>query len=116
MKKMTEAEAKNRVRQLKRFYTDIVIYALVNMGLILVWIIFGGGYFWPIFVIIGWGIGLGLQAFSLGMIPMVAIEVFPFLGKNWEEKQVSKILKCVEFKRKKSEEISNVNPDKFKER
>ncbi|MCP4924249.1 MAG: 2TM domain-containing protein [bacterium] len=95
---MTETKARERVRYLKRFYTDLMIYALANLALVLIWGISGGGYFWPIFVIIGWGIGLGLQAFSLGLMP-VAAEVFPFLNKGWEEAQVSKILKRSEPKK-----------------
>ena len=92
MTKMTETQARERVSQLKRFYTDLTIYALVNLALVLVWGISGGGYFWPIFVIIGWGIGLGLQAFSLGLMP-VAAEIFPFLNKDWEDAQVAKMMK-----------------------
>jgi class 3 adenylate cyclase len=41
------------------------IYALVNVMLIAIWAASGGGYFWPIWPILGWGIGLGCHAAPL---------------------------------------------------
>jgi len=35
------------------------IYVIVNVMLIAIWAASGGGYFWPIWPILGWGIGLG---------------------------------------------------------
>jgi hypothetical protein len=87
---MNEHQARDRVRKLRRFYTDALIYAVVNLGLILIWAISGGGYFWPIWVIIGWGIGLGVHAFSLGLMPQLEV-VVPFLTKEWEEEEVRRL-------------------------
>ena len=42
-------------------------YVLVNVMLIAIWAASGGGYFWPIWPILGWGIGLGSHA-----APMIA--------------------------------------------
>jgi hypothetical protein len=88
---MTENQAREYVRKLSRFYTDALIYVVVNLGLILIWAISGGGYFWPIWVIIGWGIGLGVHAFSLGLIPQINNFV-PFMTPEWEEKEVDRIM------------------------
>jgi class 3 adenylate cyclase len=41
------------------------IYAVVNLMLIGIWAASGGGYFWPIWPILGWGIGLGCHAAPL---------------------------------------------------
>jgi class 3 adenylate cyclase len=41
------------------------VYAVVNVLLIAVWAAAGGGYFWPIWSILGWGIGLGAHAAPL---------------------------------------------------
>ncbi len=41
------------------------IYAVVNLLLIGIWAASGGGYFWPIWPILGWGIGLGVHAAPL---------------------------------------------------
>jgi class 3 adenylate cyclase len=41
------------------------VYVLVNVMLIAIWAASGGGYFWPIWPILGWGIGLGCHAAPL---------------------------------------------------
>jgi class 3 adenylate cyclase len=41
------------------------IYLLVNLMLIGIWAATGGGYFWPIWPILGWGIGVGCHAAPL---------------------------------------------------
>jgi class 3 adenylate cyclase len=41
------------------------IYVLVNLLLIGIWAASGGGYFWPIWPILGWGIGVGCHAAPL---------------------------------------------------
>ena len=38
------------------------VYALVNLMLIGIWAASGGGYFWPIWPMLGWGIGVALHA------------------------------------------------------
>src|SRR5258707_11538207 len=87
---MNEQQVRQHVRKLSRFYTDALIYGVVNVGLILIWAISGGGYFWPIWVIIGWGIGLGVHAFSLGLIPQLDVMV-PFMTPEWEEEEVRRL-------------------------
>ena len=87
----SEKNVREKVRQLREFYKHLVVYCVVNVGCIFIWIVSGGGYFWPIWVIIGWGIGLTLQAISLGMVPM-AKEMLPFLSSDWEEQQVKKMM------------------------
>jgi hypothetical protein len=90
---MNENQVREHVRKLRRFYTDALIYAVVNIGLILIWAISGGGYFWPIWVIIGWGIGLGVHAFSLGLIPQMNAMV-PFMTAEWEDQQVRRLIEA----------------------
>src|SRR5687768_2666608 len=41
------------------------VYVLVNVMLIAIWAASGGGYFWPIWPLLGWGIGLGVHAAPL---------------------------------------------------
>ncbi len=89
---MNEQKAREHVNKLRRFYTDALIYGVVNLGLILIWAISGGGYFWPIWVIVGWGIGLAVHAFSLGLIPQVNAMV-PFMTPEWEEHEVRRLMK-----------------------
>src|SRR4051812_7590767 len=37
---------------------DFVPFVLVNLMLIVIWAATGAGYFWPIWPLLGWGIGL----------------------------------------------------------
>jgi class 3 adenylate cyclase len=43
----------------------LTTYLLVNLLLIGIWAAAGGGYFWPIWPILGWGIGVGCHAAPL---------------------------------------------------
>lgn len=45
--------------------THLAIYVVVNVVLIGIWAASGGGYFWPIWSILGWGIGVGCHAAPL---------------------------------------------------
>ena len=89
---MNEHQAREHVKKLRRFYTDALIYGAVNLGLVLIWAIAGGGYFWPIWVIVGWGIGLGVHAFSLGLLPQIEMMI-PFMTPEWEEEEVKRLMK-----------------------
>ena len=89
--KEDEQFAREKLRELKKFYTDLLIYGVVCVCSIIVWLSMGAGTFWPIWVIIGCGIDVGLKAISLGQIPMLE-EFFPFLSNTWEESQLEKIM------------------------
>lgn len=52
-------EAKRDVRN------HAVVYVLVNLVLVAIWALSGGGYFWPVWAIFGWGIGLAFHAYSV---------------------------------------------------
>src|SRR3954471_23339418 len=58
-----------RPRRRSAFETSVRIhlttYLLVNLLLIAIWAAAGGGYFWPIWPILGWGIGVGCHAAPL---------------------------------------------------
>ncbi len=49
------------------FKTHLTLYLLVNLFLIGIWAASGGGSFWPIWVILGWGLGVAAHA-----APMIA--------------------------------------------
>ena len=57
-------EAKKRVTMRRDFGSHVVSYVVINSFLILVWAVTGAGYFWPIWVLAGWGIGLVLHAWE----------------------------------------------------
>jgi class 3 adenylate cyclase len=47
------------------FRIHLTVYIVVNVMLIGIWAASGGGYFWPVWPILGWGIGLGCHAAPL---------------------------------------------------
>jgi 2TM domain len=57
------------VRQLKKerdFRSHVLVYVLVNTFLVVIWVVTGGnGFFWPVFPIAGWGIGVIMNAWDV---------------------------------------------------
>ncbi len=45
----------------RAFRFHAAIYGVVNLLLIVVWTLTGAGYFWPIWPILGWGVGVGFH-------------------------------------------------------
>ena len=59
----TPREAAVRRLEAKRdFRNHVAIYVIVNALLVVIWAATGAGYFWPIWPIAGWGIGLAFNA------------------------------------------------------
>ncbi|WP_027376825.1 2TM domain-containing protein [Kaistella palustris] len=73
--------AARRVEELKGFYSNLISYCLVIPALIFINIYTSPQYYWFIWPMIGWGFGLSMHA----------LKTFG-VGKNWEEKQIQKIL------------------------
>jgi hypothetical protein len=56
------------IAQLKKkrdFRSHVFIYVAVNAVLVVIWAVVGGGFFWPIFPILGWGIGVAANAWDV---------------------------------------------------
>jgi hypothetical protein len=52
-------EAVQRLQQRSDFWVHFTGYVIFNAALVLVWFMMGGnGFFWPVFPILGWGIGV----------------------------------------------------------
>ena len=83
-KKMSEAEirevATKRVRAKKGFYSHLTAYIIVNLMLVAIWYFTGAGYFWPMWVMLGWGIGLIFNAVS----------AFSKYDASWETREIEK--------------------------
>ena len=61
-----EREAARRRLQARRdFGSHLVSYVVVNAFLIGVWAVTGGGYFWPVWIMACWGMGLVLHAWDV---------------------------------------------------
>jgi hypothetical protein len=57
-------QAIDSIKRKRAFQQTLFAYLLINALLIGVWALSGQGYFWPAWVIGGWGIGLGFQAYD----------------------------------------------------
>ena len=87
-----ETQVRERVRELRVYYTNLVVYAGVTVGCVLIWLLNGAGAFWPIWPIMAFGIAAALQGARLGHLKSLE-EWFPFLSPEWEEAQVKAMLK-----------------------
>jgi transcriptional regulator with XRE-family HTH domain len=80
-----EALALAHVRNMKAFYLHLGQYVVIIAALIAINIFLTPGYFWAIWPALGWGVAVvlhGIRVFNL----------VPFLGGDWERRQVEKIL------------------------
>jgi len=79
-------EARKRVHELRSFYKDLVFYALINIVLVVINLVTNPDQLWFYWVTIFWGIGILLHSAS------VFLGKGKFLGKEWEEKKIRKIM------------------------
>jgi hypothetical protein len=57
--------ARKRLQKRRDFSGHVAAYVVVNAMLIGIWAITGAGYFWPAWVLLGWGVGLALNAWDV---------------------------------------------------
>jgi transcriptional regulator with XRE-family HTH domain len=80
-----ETLALAHVRRVKGFYIHLTQYVIVNTLLIAINLLTFHRYFWAIWPLLGWGIGLlnhGLRVFDL----------IPLFGSEWERRAVERRL------------------------
>lgn len=59
-------EALTRLKKKRDLRTHVFMYVAVNTTLIVIWaIVSDGGLFWPIFPILGWGVGLAANVWDV---------------------------------------------------
>ncbi len=85
-------KAKKRVEDIKKFYTNVMMYILFICALAgLNYYVNGLRNPWFLWAAFGWGIGIFFQA----------IKVFnwtPFMGRDWEERKMKKFMEEEEGK------------------
>lgn len=52
-------------RSRHRPYDHVITYVLVMLFLITIWWVAGGGYFWPIWPMLGWGLGVAFDVLGV---------------------------------------------------
>lgn len=55
-------QAIRRIQAKRGFRVHFAVYLAVNALLVLIWAATGAGYFWPVWPILGWGIGVASHA------------------------------------------------------
>lgn len=57
--------ARRRIEARRKLVSDVVAYLVINAFFIGIWAVTGRGYFWPGWVLAGWGIFLALHIFEV---------------------------------------------------
>jgi hypothetical protein len=53
------------LKKKRDFFTHVLVYVMVNCLVVGIWAMTSAGFFWPIFLIAGWGIGLVMNAWDV---------------------------------------------------
>ena len=72
------SQAVERLKKKRDFKAHLLIYFCVNAFLVVIWAVSrdDGDFFWPIFVIVGWGIGVLANAWDVyGRKPITEDEI-----------------------------------------
>jgi 2TM domain len=54
-----------RVMAKRDFRNHVAAYLIVNTMFVFIWALSGAGYFWPIWIIASWGVGLAFNAWAV---------------------------------------------------
>ena len=91
-------ELENHVKRLKAFYNEFYSFLVVMAFSLLVWLLSGGGYFWPVWILAFWGGPIFFKASKLGVLDETHYEKLcnlrdqlPFLKKGWEKDKMSEL-------------------------
>ncbi len=84
-KKDKYEKAKERVQEIKGFYSNLISYVFVNAFLIYVNYRTGWDHKWFVFPLFGWGIGLFFHYLN-------TFDKNPFLSKDWERRKIKELM------------------------
>jgi hypothetical protein len=60
------AIAATRLQKRRAFTAHLLVYVLVNTACVVTWLVTGHpGFFWPVFLMVFWGIGLVMNAWDV---------------------------------------------------
>lgn len=79
-------QAIEHIKAKRDFRSHLVAYLIVNAGLVAIWAASGAGYFWPIWSIGGWGVGLLFHAWStFGERPISESDIQREIGRQRDD-------------------------------
>ena len=59
-----------RLRKKHEFWSHVIAYVLVNAMFVTIWVLAGAdGFFWPVILLLGWGIGLFFHGYDVYVGP-----------------------------------------------
>jgi len=58
-------KAVRRLKKKQDLHAHLLVYAMVNTFIVVIWAVTGGDFFWPVFPIVGWGIGLVMNVWDV---------------------------------------------------
>jgi len=79
--------ARQRVKELKGFYSNLISFLAINIVLLVINLITTPGKLWFYWVTIFWGIGLIFHALRVFTIRG------KFMGEEWEKKKIDELMK-----------------------
>jgi hypothetical protein len=86
-----ENDARERaITQLKKrrdLAAHALIYCLVNGFFVIIWAVTGHHFFWPVFPLVGWGIGLTMNAWDV------------FRGHDFTEDEIAREMQRLQARR-----------------
>lgn len=69
-------QAIDRLKNKRAFWQNLVAYVVINAFLVAIWAMGDRGYFWPAWVMAGWGIGVVMHAWTVfGQKPITEDEI-----------------------------------------
>lgn len=84
-----EREALEYVRDIKGFYSHLIMYLIFAPAMIVASFFYNDGDPWYIWPVLGWGVGVAAHG-------LVVFEVFNLFGADWERRQIEKRLRRVQ--------------------
>jgi len=84
MPQQSYEKARKRVKELKGFYSHLIVYIFVNILLIMINLLTDSSSWWFIYSLLGWGIGLATH----GLNTFVSNK----WGRDWEERKIKELL------------------------
>ncbi|HEY0903443.1 MAG TPA: 2TM domain-containing protein [Marmoricola sp.] len=56
------------LKKRRDFRGHVLVYLLVNSALVVVWALTSNGFFWPVFPLVFWGIGVVMNAWDVYVV------------------------------------------------
>lgn len=75
-----------RLKKRRDFRAHLLLYVLVNGFLVVIWAMTGSGFFWPVFPMVAWGIGVLANAYDV------------YVGDEITEEQIQREMQHLEHR------------------